>query len=481
MEVYRLPVQFASDVRQVITRLFDPGGEARARSVVERVGRLSDAEVAAMLDGVRRDFHHRHEGLDATFEENYGEMAALAGLSNGLPRERRLLVGAYFTMEYSIASAALFNPSIVKHRNQWNLPEGAVRFILSFRATGEGHVSCVVFRTGVITADHRVLVDPPAQFLHRVRTSPDWRYDKPLFRRKLRDIIADESAINWVLDRLPDQFTMVELERAIVAARTADPPAVPSEETCEGILWLARSNYELQLSKDADASEVVIFPSSANESRGIEDLRMVRFVEDDGEVTFYGTYTASDGNCILPQLMETREFLRIGVHTLNGACARNKGMALFPRRIGGHYVMCSRIDGENLYLSYSDIVHFWESAELLQTPRLPWEFVQIGNCGSPLETPEGWLLLTHGVGPMRTYCMGAMLLKLDDPSKVIGCLDEPLLMPTEQDRDGYVPNVVYTCGAMIHDEHLYIPYATSDSVTRFAFVSLGELLDRLTP
>ena len=208
---------------------------------------------------------------------------------------------------------------------------------------------------------------------------------------------------------------------------------------------------------------------------------MVRFVDDDGEVTFFGTYTATDGDRILPQLMETRDFLRIGVHTLNGACAANKGMAMFPRRIGGHYAMCSRIDGENLYISYSDIVHFWESAELLQTPRRAWEFVQIGNCGSPLETPEGWLLLTHGVGPMRTYCIGAMLLDLDDPPKVIGCLDEPLIMPTEQDRDGYVPNVVYTCGAMIHNEHLYIPYATSDSVTRFAFVSLDQLLDRLVP
>ena len=434
-----------------------------------------------MLDRVRRDFHHRHEDLEASFEENYDEMAALAGASDSLSRERRLLIGSYFTMEYSIASAALFNPSIVKHRNQRNLPEGAVRFILSFRATGEGHLSCVMFRTGVIDADHNVQVEPPAQFLHRVRTSPDWRYDKPLFRRKLRDIAVDETAIDLVLDRLPDQFTMVELEHAIAAARAAEPEKLQSDGTCEDILWLARCNYELEISKDADASEVVIFPYSATEKQGIEDLRMVRFVDDDGEVTFYGTYTATDGYRILPQLMETRDFLRIGVHTLNGACARNKGMAMFPRRIGGHYAMCSRIDGENLYISYSDIVHFWESAELLQTPRLPWEFVQIGNCGSPLETPEGWLLLTHGVGPMRTYCIGAMLLDLDDPSKVIGCLDEPLIMPTEQDRDGYVPNVVYTCGSMIHNEHLYIPYATSDSVTRFAFVSLDQLLDRLIP
>jgi len=479
LEVHRLPVQFAADGRRVITRLFDPGGEARAKRIIERVRQFSEPETEEMLDRLRQDFGHRHEDLETVFEENYEDVAALAGASNNLPRNRRLLIGSYFTMEYSIASAALFNPSIVEHRNQWNLPEGAVRFILSFRATGEGHVSCAVFRTGIITSDHSVQMDPPRPFSHRVRTSPDRLYDKPLFDRKLRDIGIEEAAIELVLGRLPDQFTMVDLERAVVAARMEGPERLHSEETFEGILWLAQSNYELRLSKDADASEVVIFPYSSNESHGIEDLRMVRFVEDDGEVTFYGTYTATDGHRILPQIMETRDFLRIGIHTLSGRAARNKGMALFPRRIGGRYVMCSRIDGESLYLTYSDNIHFWESAELLQGPRQPWEFVQVGNCGSPLETREGWLLLTHGVGPMRTYSIGAMLLDLHDPLKVIGALREPLLAPTEEDRDGYVPNVVYTCGAMIHNDHLYIPYATSDSVTRFAFVSLGQLLDRL--
>jgi predicted GH43/DUF377 family glycosyl hydrolase len=479
LEVHRLPVQFAADGRRVITRLFNPGGQARARSVIERVRQFSEPETEEMLDRLRQDFGHRHEDLETVFEESYENIAALAGASDNLPRNRRLLIGSYFTMEYSIASAALFNPSIVKHRNQWNLPEGAARFILSFRATGEGHVSCAVFRTGIITSDHSIRMDPPKPFSHRVRTSPDRRYDKPLFGRKLRDIGIDETAIAAVLGRLPDQFTMVDLEHAIAAARTAEPEKPFSEKNWDGILWLAQSNYELRLSKDADASEVVIFPYSSSESHGIEDLRMVRFVEDDGEVTYFGTYTATDGHRILPQIMETRDFLRIGIHTLNGRAARNKGMALFPRRIGGHYVMCSRIDGEKLYIMHSDNIHFWESAELLQGPRQPWEFVQIGNCGSPLETSEGWLLLTHGVGPMRTYSIGAMLLDLHDPLKVVGALREPLLVPTEEDRDGYVPNVVYTCGAMIHSGHLYIPYATSDSVTRFAFVSLDQLLDRL--
>ena len=250
-------------------------------------------------------------------------------------------------------------------------------------------------------------------------------------------------------------------------------------QAAQSMLWLARSNYQLTLAKDTEANEVVIFPLSSNESHGIEDLRMVRFVDDDGAVTYYGTCTAFDGYHVLPQLIETTDFLKIGVHTVNGARAQDKGMALFPRRIGGHYVMCSRIDGENLYIMYSDIVHFWETAELLQTPHYPWEFVQVGNCGSPLETPEGWLLLTHGVGPMRTYCISAMLLDLNDPLKVIGCLDEPLITPTERERDGYVPNVAYTCGAMLHHGSLYVPFATSDMITRFAKVSLHRLLERL--
>jgi predicted GH43/DUF377 family glycosyl hydrolase len=350
---------------------------------------------------------------------------------------------------------------------------------MSLRAVGEGHVSSIGFRTGVIYTDHQIQIDPCSRLTRQVRIVPDKQYDRPLFRRKLKDIGVNQEVADLVLDRLGDSFTSVQLEHAISEARAGASEQLPFEKALQDIRWLSRSNYQLELPRDAEASEVVIFPQTSHESHGIEDLRMVRFVDDDGTVTYYGTYSAFDGYRVLPQLIETRDFLRIGVHTINGVCAQNKGMALFPRRIGGHYVMCSRIDGENLYIMVSDIVHFWESATLLQTPRYPWEFVQIGNCGSPLETPEGWLLLTHGVGPMRTYCIGAMLLELDNPLKVIGCLDEPLIAPTERERDGYVPNVAYTCGAMIHHGYLYIPFATSDMITRFAVVSLASLLYRL--
>ncbi|HUT89262.1 MAG TPA: glycoside hydrolase family 130 protein [Thermoguttaceae bacterium] len=479
LTVRRLPVAFTSDIRRVITRFFYPGSEARIQNVVQRVAQLSDTEATRLLELVFQRFRTRHSNIALVFEQHYHNAMSMVGASDDLARNRRLLIGSYFTMEYSVESAALFNPSIVEHQDQRNLPEGAVRFIMSLRATGEAHVSSIVFRTGVIYSDHEIQIDLPSRFANPIGVFPDKRYDKQLFHRKLQDIGVDETAVDLVLERLDDSFTMAQLEDAISAAREAAPDKLQSEDALQGIRWLARSNYELRLSREAEASEVVIFPQTSNESRGIEDLRMVRFVDDDGTATYYGTCTAFDGYRILPQLIETSDFLKIGVHTLNGARAQDKGMALFPRRIGGHYVMCSRIDGENLYIMYSDIIHFWETAELLQTPKHPWEFVQIGNCGSPLETPEGWLLLTHGVGPMRTYCIGAMLLDLDDPLKVIGFLDEPLITPTEKERDGYVPNVVYTCGAMIHNGLVYIPFGTSDTATRFATVSLDRLLDRL--
>jgi len=479
LKVRRLPVTFTSDIRRVITRFFDPGGEARIRNVIERVRDLSGGEVDRLLDEVFLKFRTRHGSIATVLEENYRTAIAMIGLSDDFSHNCRMLIGSYLTAEYSIESAALFNPSIIPHHNQRNVPAGAVRFIMSLRATGEGHVSSIVFRTGVIYSDHRIQIDPCSRLTRPGRIVPDKQYDKTLFRRKLKDIGVYEEVADLVLNRLADSFTSAELEHAITDTRASASEKLQIETALQDVRWLASSNYQLELSREAEPSEVVIFPQTSNESHGIEDLRMVRFVDDDGTITYYGTYSAFDGYRVLPQLIETCDFLRIGVHTINGACAQNKGMALFPRRIGGHYVMCSRIDGENIYIMVSDIVHFWETAELLRTPRYPWEFVQIGNCGSPLETPEGWLLLTHGVGPMRTYCIGAMLLDLNDPLKVIGCLDEPLITPTERERDGYVPNVAYSCGAMIHNGQLYLPFATSDMITRFAMVSLDSLLNRL--
>jgi len=477
--VERLPIRFESQDEWVISLPFFHGGAARVASVFARVNKLKEPQVERLLQEVWGRFAHRHSNIEAVFDEHFRVAAKMIEFTEPITDARRLLLGSYFTMEYAIASAALFNPSIVAHPNQSGVPSGGLRFVMSLRATGEGHVSSIVFRTGVIERERTVVFDPPRPFPRRARLSPDQFYHKGLFRRKLREMQLNQQAVDMVMERLPDRFTILELEQAIAEAPNRTPDIVRMEETTEGIRWLARENYRLRLPNDADISQIVIYPQSDNEERGIEDLRMVQFTEDDGSVTYFGTYTAYNGYRALPQLMETSDFRDVQVYTLNGACAQNKGMALFPRRINGHYCMCSRVDGVNLHIMYSDIPQFWESASLLKVPEQPWEFMQIGNCGSPIETEAGWLLLTHGVGPMRTYSIGAMLLDLKNPLKVLGHLDQPLLMPTDDEREGYVPNVVYTCGALVHRNYLYMPYAMSDSSTGFAVIELKPLLERL--
>ena len=295
LAVKRLPVAFQSDKRRVITRFFDAGGPSRIQSIVQRVAQLSDADVARLLEEVFQRFRTRHTNIASIFEQHFHNAMAAIGASTTADPNRRLLIGSYFTMEYSIESAALFNPSIVPHIDQRNLPEGAVRFIMSLRETGEGHVSSIVFRTGVIYSDHEVQTDPVSRFSHPISVVPDKQYDKELFRRKLKDIRVPPVAVDLVLNRLTDTFTMAQLEHAITAAREAEPRKLQPADAIQGIRWLARTNYQLQLSRGADASELVIFPQTSNESRGIEDLRLVRFVDDDGTVTYYGTCTAFDG------------------------------------------------------------------------------------------------------------------------------------------------------------------------------------------
>ena len=474
----RLDIHLTSDDRRVINLPFLPGNEVRVRSLFDRLERLDEATVERALADVLTGYAARHHDLAATFEENFVTNSALAGLSPAWSAARRSLAGAYLTMEYSLESTALFNPSIVEHPDPSGVPAGGVRFLMSLRATGEGHVSSIVFRTGLIAADGSVSVDPPAALLSRARMVMDRHYDPPLFGRKLKEIGIDDAVIDAILPGLGERFTVAQLTEAVRFARVSlgDSARVSQLET---ILWLANSNYHIDLGHNSALSELAIYPMSDLEARGVEDLRLVRFTEDDGAAAYYGTYTAWNGERMLPMLVQTRHFRRIEVHSLNGRCSRNKGMALFPRRVGGHYLMCSRIDGENLFISYSDYVHFWESASQLVLPRSTWDLMQVGNCGSPIETSEGWLLLTHGVGPMRCYTISALLLDRDDPLRVIGHLRQPLLQATGTEREGYVPNVVYTCGAMIHGDNLYIPYSLADESTTMAVVGLDPLVNRL--
>ncbi len=479
LEAQRLPLRLHRDERRVIARMFDVYGEWRLPRIIEQVNGLSDDCVAHNLTLVLERFQERHRDLRDVFIRHFAQIADYYGWQGELDEARRLLVGSYFTMEYSIEAAALFNPSIVPYPEPARAANGRLPFVMSLRATGEGHISSVVFRTGAITADNQVRLDPPPRFQSSAKRAPDQYYLKSLFKRKLGEMAVNMSVADRLMEPLPQQFTFAELTNAIAQSQGAPYKPANFNETIDNIMWLARSNYQIKMDDDADITDIVLFPQSESESRGIEDLRLVKFKEDDGTSTYYGTYTAYNGYRVLPMLLETSDFKTISIHTLNGACARDKGMALFPRRIDGHYVMCSRIDGRNLYIMYSDYIHFWESAELLATPEYPWELNLIGNCGAPIETSEGWLLLTHGVGPMRRYCIGAMLLDLDEPTRIIGRLTEPIIAPSEEEREGYVPNVVYSCGAIAHNNMLFIPYAMADQSTSMAAIPLDTLLNNL--
>jgi len=464
---------------RVITRLHIPGDKPRTKVLINRVSKLSDEDVENLLDVVIQDFSGRHRNFRETLQRNFKRIAEHVPKRISLSSEQQLLLGAYFTAEYSVEAAALFNPSIVPHSDQKGVTKGSQRFVMSFRATGEGHVSSIEFRSGMIDENHDIYFDPISQYVATPEMHTDPVYHRIHFRRKLEEMGASDRVTNKLLKGLGETFTFGQLESKIQKLKSTRIRVKEKHDAIDTVLWLARSNYEVIFRPDEQISERVIFPVSENESAGIEDARFVRFVDDDKSVTYYATYTAYNGFDILPQILETTDFLTFKMHTLSGAAAQNKGMALFPRKINGKFVMLSRQDGVNNYIMFSDSVRFWNEAELLQEPVHPLEFVQVGNCGSPVETSEGWLALFHGVGPMRTYSIWAELLDLDDPAQVIGRLHEPILTPDEHERDGYVPNVVYTCGSMLHGDTLIIPYGIADQRCRVATVSVSELLSRL--
>lgn len=350
---------------------------------------------------------------------------------------------------------------------------------MSLRATGEGHVSSLVFRSGTLLPEGMMEFDPPSAFAQRLKPAAELPYAKDWLRRKLTAGAGCSDACLVILDQLDEVFTVAEVNQTVdvLASRAGSADAI--RQAAEQIHWVCQANYIIDIPEDTDLSEIVIFPSTESESNGIEDVRLVQFFDEDDESLYYGTYTAYNGDRIQSQLMEVRGFRSVCVRSMQGPYVQNKGLALFPRKIGGLYCMLSRIDGENNYIMYSPDVTYWDTASLLQVPRYPWEFVQIGNCGSPMETEQGWLLLTHGVGPMREYSIGAMLLDLEDPSRVVGQLAEPLIVPTEEGREGYVPNVVYSCGALIHGGRLIIPYAKADRTTTVASLPVEDLLAHL--
>jgi predicted GH43/DUF377 family glycosyl hydrolase len=466
------------DQSRVLLRPFSPGGPERVSGIIARIMTLPEDRAGRLLDKISAEFSQRHQQIRNRFLERFEQVRESLEAVADVSEPRQLLIGSYFLAEYSLESAALFNPSIVPHPDQTGLAAGALRFILSLRATGEGHISSITFRTGIIHPDRRIEVFPPSGFLTEPRQIPNPVYEKPLFERKLSELGLSVEFARRVMNKLGESFALGELRATLQAEQFRLPDGMSPEDqnASQGIWILARSNYEVQFQPEQELSERILFPATPSQRNGIEDARFVRFRNDDGGHIYYATFTAFDGRVVVPELVETSDFLNFRFITLNGPAAENKGMAIFPRKIGGLYAMLSRQDNENIYLMFSDNVHFWNERSVLLKPAFPWELVQLGNCGSPIETDAGWLVLSHGVGPMRQYSIGAFLLDRDDPSKVIGRLHEPLLKANESEREGYVPNVVYTCGALVHNGELIIPYGLADHATGFATVPLAEVL-----
>lgn len=423
LELFDHPMRLHADPSRVVVRPFhiawataSPGAESRTQRMVRAVLEMSPGEARDQLETVLKDFEARHWQTRRVFMTRYDEIEKLLNLDGSqIGDEKRQLIGAYFCHEYSYAAAALMNPSVVPHFDQTGMPAGSQRILMSMRAVGEGHISSVAFREGIVTDRNELQLAPEPPFATAA------------------DAVGDE-------------------------------------------LEMPTGPVTVYRHRDSTLSGTVIFPITEQQSKGLEDLRLVKFTHDDGEDEWIGTYTAYNGSAIQSEMMRTKDFRAFDLVPMSGSASRNKGMALFPRKIGGKYMMIGRQDGENVFIIDSDRIDHWDEGQLLLKPEYPWELVQMGNCGPPIETEAGWILLTHGVGAMRKYSIGAALLDLNNPTKVIGRTKEPILAAADQDREGYVPNVVYSCGAIRHGDKLFIPYGIADSSIGFAFVEIEKLL-----
>jgi predicted GH43/DUF377 family glycosyl hydrolase len=486
----RSPARITPDPGRVIAKLFVPGeevpeNESRTAAVIARVLNLDEDQVHVALTETLESFEGRHRDLRGTFSRHFETISHRIPLERPISNDRRLLIGAYFTHEYAIEGAALCNPSMVAHPDQSGLQDDQTRFVLSARAIGEGHLSCIELRTGVIGPGTNIEVDPVAPVASTGRAQPPV-YDRQQFETTL-STHADDEVAAFLHRHLPAQFSAAELDHTLRNLPPGLTPRQGTHRTIERIRWIAASTYDLEFPAETQLSERVLWPTGPTERQGMEDARFVRFTDDeeggdDGAdgASYYATYTAFDGTTVVPQRLHTRDFRVFRATQLSGPAAANKGMALFPRKVGGGYLALSRWDRENISITTSPDNQTWSTPRTIRTPERGWELTQLGNCGSPIETEQGWLVLTHGVGPMRTYCIGAILLDLDHPEHVIASLEDPLIAPHDHERNGYVPNVVYSCGAMRHRDTLVIPYGTSDTAIAFATVNIPALLSRMT-
>jgi predicted GH43/DUF377 family glycosyl hydrolase len=445
---------------------------------MERVLGLDDDETSHLLEDVLGRFEHRHPDLPGVLQEHYHQVGDRLGARPDLSGHQRALLGAYFTAEYAVEAAAVCNPSMVVHPDQSGLARGETRFVVSLRGIGEGHLSSIEFRTGVVGATGQISLDAPSGRLQRgqVRATV---HDKDRVAAQLVAAGPSNEIVALILDPLPASFTGDELEMVLGSLHRQVLTRQVARETIASIRLIAAANYVVEFPPASRVDERILFPQGPTESHGMEDARFVRFTSGDGEGTYLATYTAFDGATVAPQLLQTDDFATFRACQLSGPAATNKGLAIFPRMVDGRYGALSRWDRERSTYTTSADAQCWEQPVTIQSPEQPWELVQIGNCGSPIETAEGWLVLTHGVGPMRTYSIGAVLLDLDEPWRVRAKLATPLMAPQPTERDGYVPNVLYSCGAMRHGDILVVPYAWGDVETSMALVDLPGLLDCL--
>jgi len=439
--IKKLSTKLIPDPKRVVLMFFQLNAvrklnEVRTKRVIKMVLSLKEVEVQNILGNIFVEFSKRHRRFEEILSSNYLRIKKFISFSESLSNDRKLLLGAYFSKEYSISSAALFNPSIVPHPDQTKLDKDSLRFVMSLRATGEGHISSIEFREGVIDKNSDIHLQKNSRYSNFPKRIKLHRDD--ILNKKLKYTNKSTAEIRDLLD----------------------------------------SHYVCNFSEEFPLSERVLFPYSKSECMGMEDARFVRFV-DKNDYTYFGTYTAYNGRKFRPQIIETKDFRKFEIGTLHGNSIKDKGIALFPRKIKNKYVITSRLDSENIFIMSSDDLYHWNDARVIKTSEHPWEYIQVGNCGSPIETDKGWILITHAVGPMRKYVISAVLLDLEDPSKVIGSLEDPLIQPTEEEREGYVPNVVYSCGSIVHRNNLIIPYAFSDSACGFARVGISELLKKL--
>ncbi|HZJ36181.1 MAG TPA: glycoside hydrolase family 130 protein [Gillisia sp.] len=482
VSVTRKNIRFLPDSSRIIARFF-MSGELRTQQLIMRVLNLQDDKVNMALEQTLREFANWHRNISRVFLNHAVKIQdIIEGMEinfDELSSERKMLLGAYCTSEYAIESAAIFNPSIIEDLDQTYLKPGEKRVIISFRATGEGHISSLVFRRAILDSNNDLIISRVGKDIDVPVISQKKLYDKERFCNKMKEMNIPEKYSQNIMSGLPDKFEYYLLKNEVEKILQNNTLSTDNQIALEEITWLVDSYYDIKFHKDSDLSERVIFPISSSEKSGIEDARFVHFTDDDNSVKIFATYTAYDSKTTLPKLISTEDFYTFRVMPLHGNGARDKNLALFPRKIKGKYAMLARVDGVNNYIMYSDRTTLWNNPEILQQPKYPWEFTQLGNCGSPLWTDEGWLIITHGVGTMRRYCIGASLFDLDDPSKEIGRLKEPLLTPMEHEREGYVPNVVYSCGSLIHKNKLILPYAVSDYSSTYGVVDMTELLDVL--